>query len=310
METLLQVTASWVLPALFFWFVLSLGAMTGVEFLQRYTRSRQQGLEAAIRKLLGPALTKKFYEHKLVNPLDAANDSSPNMTAFQDSAPRNARLTRMPWRLRWDKPAYISSSLFAKVIMDFLLPKMPVEARSKPPAKAVIVRGILENIQSLEESSPEFVRVVRGMVVQADMKRESLPEFIELFEKDLTFWYDASMNQMTPIYGSRLQWWTLGISFAIAVIANFDVIEITSRLWTTSKYIEILNVVEKTKQTYDLPDLNLIKTLPVGWHMELLPKDPVHWLLKGLGLYLGALFIVVGSQYAFNLTKRQYKSSQ
>ena len=49
METLLQVTASWVLPALFFWFVRSLGAMTIVEFLQRYTRSRQRGLEDAIQ---------------------------------------------------------------------------------------------------------------------------------------------------------------------------------------------------------------------------------------------------------------------
>jgi hypothetical protein len=317
METLLQVTASWVLPALFFWFVLSLGAMTIVEFLQRYTRSRQRALEEAIQKLLGSDLTARFFQHKLVNPLGTADDSAPDATrSSQGMRSRNAKRARLPWQLKWDKPAYISSSLFAKVIMDFLLPKMAVKARSKPPAKDAIVRSILENVDALEQSSREFSRVVRAMVVQADMKTESLPAFIELLDKDLAFWYDASMNQMTPIYGSRLQWWTLGVSFVIAVVANFDVIEITSRLWTTSKYIEELDLLEKLHQLqgwtplYEQPDLNLIKTLPVGWHTELLSSEPVYWLLKGLGIYLGTYFIALGSQYAFNLTRRQYKPSQ
>jgi hypothetical protein len=80
-------------------------------------------------------------------------------------------------------------------------------------------------------------------------------------------------------------------------------------LWETSKYTELLTLAEKTKQTVQI-DTNLITMLPVGWYSSLLPSNLIEWLLKATGIYLGALFIALGSQYVYNLTKKQYRPSK
>ena len=101
MDSLLQVAASWILSALFFWFMFSLIAMTIIEFIQQVAKSRQKGLQEAIQKMLGKELTEEFYLRALVNPLEDA------------------------------KPSYISKSLFAKVIMEWMLKKTKDEKPQK-----------------------------------------------------------------------------------------------------------------------------------------------------------------------------------
>lgn len=278
MDTLLQVAASWILPALFFWFLFSLTAMTTIEFIQRRFNSRQKGLEEVLRNMMGKDLTEEFYRHALVNPLETA------------------------------RPSYISQSLFAKVIMDWILPKPA--GQNKMPDKEAVYKSMQTNIKPLAQKNTEFGDVLQGMVVQAHMKTEKLPEFLDAVQKDLEAWYESAMNQMTPVYGARLQGLTLLICLAIAIAANFDVINITVRLWETSKYAEVVNLFEKTGQSYGEIDPNFITVLPVGWYSTNLPNTPIGWLIKLIGLYLGAFFIAVGSQYVYNLTKKQYRPSK
>lgn len=279
MDTLLQVAASWILPALFFWFLFSLIAMTAIEIIQRFLKFRQKGLEEVIKKMMGAHLTKELYQHALVAPLENV------------------------------KPSYISPSLFAKVIMDWIVPKNILQSGKKKPDKDAVSKSIQTNIKPLAQKNIEFGDVLQALVVQADMRTEKLSEFLDAIQKDLEAWFLDAVNQMTPVYGARLQGVTLFTSLAVAIVANFDVISITVRLWETSKYTELLNLAEKTKQAVQI-DPNLITMLPVGWYSNYLPHTPVEWLLKVVGLYMGAFFIAIGSQYVYNLTKRQYRPSK
>jgi len=310
MDTLLQVAASWILPALFFWFLFSLMAMTLIEVYQRWMKSRQKGLEEAIAKMMGPELTKEFYKHALVNPLEDA------------------------------KPSYISASLFAKVVMEWMLGEKEIEKPdtkepdeisddntgfmflkivldwiqkknkpSRPSGKSALEKRIQGNIKSLSQTNNEFGIALNAIVAQAAMKAENVSEFLDLIQTDLKAWFYETVNHMSAIYGNRLQVVTLGVSLFIAALANFDVINITVRLWETSKYTELLALYEKTGQTLKI-DPNLYTMLPVGWYINNLPATFIELMLKIIGIFLGAFFIAIGSQYTYNLFKKQYQPSE
>jgi hypothetical protein len=231
METLLQVTASWILPALFFWVLLSLITMMIVELIQSLSGSRQKGLEEVLKTMMGEELAKKFYSHALVVPLGKY------------------------------KPAYISSSLFAKVILDWILPKAQVPAQDNTakeqrvdvsaPVDSQSKNKVYEctqiEISNLARKNAGFACVIQAIVDQANMKSGKLSEFIDLIQTDLENWFLGAVNQMSPVYGGRLRWVTLTVSLFVAIAANFDVVSITSRLWITSKYMEVLNIVEKNR---------------------------------------------------------------
>jgi hypothetical protein len=279
MDTLLQVAASWILPALFFWFLFSLIAMILLEVIQRLDGSRQKGLQEIIQELMGSDLREDFNQNALTNPLEGA------------------------------KPAYISGSLFAKVIMDWMLQRPDGRAYEKQLTKDALYKIMQSNIKSLAEKNAEFGRVLRAVVLQAYLKTEKLSEFLDAIEKDLVDWFYETVNQMSPIYGARLQRFTVLVSVLVAFVANFDVINITVRLWETSKYGELLDLVGKTGQTIQL-DTSQITRLPVGWYIDNLPSGLAAWLLKVIGLFLGAFFVALGSQYVYNLFRRQYQPAK
>jgi hypothetical protein len=279
MDTLLQVTASWILPALFFWFLFSLIAMILIEVAQRFNNSRQKGLQEIITNLMGDDLRKDFESHALANPLE------------------NAR------------PSYISHVLFAKVIMDWLLQSPRAQTPNRKLDKNSVYKTMATNTERLAEKNADFGKVLQTLVVQANLRTERIPEFLDMVQKDLEIWFDNAVNQMTPVYGARLQRLTILISLLVAFVANFDVINITVRLWETSKYAELLNLTEKTGQTLQIDILSITK-LPVGWYIHDLPGSSAGWLLKIVGLGLGAFFIALGSQYVFNLFRRQYRPTK
>jgi hypothetical protein len=253
--------------------------MSIIEFIQRVRKSRQKSLEEVIRKLMGNDLKKEFYRHSLVNPLENA------------------------------KPSYISRYLFAKVVMEWILPNTMDEASSKKLDKNTVYKSIQNKIKLLAKKNTAFGDTLQAIVVQANMKTEKISEFLDVIQKDLEAWFLETVNQLSPVYGARLQGLTLWVSFAVALVANFDVISITVRLWETSKYTELLTLAEKTNQTVQI-DTNLITMLPVGWYLHYLPSTPTGWVLKIIGLYIGAFFIALGSQYIFNLTKKQYQPAK
>jgi len=306
MDTLLQVAASWILPALFFWFLFSLFAMTSIEFIQRELKLRQKGLEEAIEKLLGKELTIEFYKHALVNPLEDAKPSYISQSLF-------AKVV-MGWMLKKSEgetpekkdTVNISAPSLYKVILDWMLRKSD---SVKPDDKKTLNKTIQENIKELAQINAELGVVLQTIATQVETKTEKTTEFLDLFQKDLEAWFLASVRHMSSVYGARLQSLTLGVSLAIAALANFDVISITVRLWETSKYGELLALFEKTGQTLTI-DPKLITMLPVGWYANDIPSTLVEWVLKFTGLYLGAFFIAIGSQYIYNLFKKQYQPKE
>ena len=322
MDTLLQVAASWILPALFFWFLFSVFAMIVIEGIQRVMKSRQKGLEEVIQDLLGEKSAKDFYKHALVNPLEDVEE---------DKGGDKKKVKKEDKR-----PSYISSSLFAKVIMDWMLTKTGVEKPAKKdavdisvsmffkalvdwmlkimqPAKSeakdTLNEIIQKNIHAIKQENKQLGEVLQAIVNQADMKTDKDSEFLGLIEKDLEAWFLEAVGQMSSVYGTRLQGITILVSVIVAAVANFDLINITVRLWETSKYSELLALYDKA-QLAPLVDKNLFLMLPVGWYSDSLPSTLAAWAIKIAGICLGAFFIAIGSQYVFNLTKKQYKPTE
>jgi hypothetical protein len=317
MDTLLQVAASWILPALFFWFLFSVMAMIGIEFVQRTRKSRQNGLEEVIRELLGETHGARFYQHALVNPLE---DEGEEEKGKGEEKKKGKKIDK--------RPSYISPSLFAKVVMDWMLADTQVDLPAKkevtdpsaPSFLAVLdwlfekIRGrntgtkpslhaiIQKNIRALEQENKQLGVVLRTIVTQADLKTDQDAELLGFIQKDLEAWFLEAVGHMTSVYGARLQGTTILVSFLFAAVANFDLINITVRLWETAKYSEL----KALGQTVSI-DPQLFIRLPVGWYLDYLPSTPTEWIIKITGIGLGAFFIAVGSQYVFNLTKKQYK---
>lgn len=277
MDTLIQVAAGWILPALFFWFLFSIMAMILIEAYQRYMGTRQKGLEEVIEELLGKIYVTEFFQHALVNPLEGEGDAE--------------RKTK--------RPSYISPTLFAKVIIDWML--------KNHEADKVDIETIRENIGEIKDS--QLKGVLNAIVTQAFFKKSKDSEPLNVIQNDLEIWFLDAVEKMSSVYASRLQRVTILMSTLVAFAANFDVISITVRLWTTSKQAEIVALYEITKQKI-LIERTLFETLPVGWHGINIPSTPFEWALKALGICLGAFFIALGSQYVYNLTKKQYKPAK
>src|SRR5215213_7342833 len=166
MDTLLQVAASWILPALFFWFLFSLIAMILIEVIQRFNSSRQKGLQEIITDLMGDDLRQDFERHALAIPLE------------------NAR------------PSYISDVLFAKVIIDWLLQNPRAQNPNKKQDKNSVYKTMMTNIERFAEKNADFGKVLQALVVQANLRTEKLPEFLDIVQKDLETWFDNAVNQM------------------------------------------------------------------------------------------------------------------
>ena len=315
MDTLLQVAASWILPALFFWFLFSVIAMIIIEVIQRVRKSRQKGAEEIIQELLGKKYKAEFYKHALVNPLeDVEEDEKEGKKKVQEKDKR---------------PSYISPSLFAKVVMDWMLTKTVVEKPvkkdtadisaagffemvvgwmlkimqpAKSEAKDTLNKIIQRNIHAIEQEDKQLGAVLHTIVNQADIKTDKDAEFLDLIQKDLEAWFLEAVNLLSSVYGERLQGTTILVSAIVAAVSNFDLVNITVRLWETSKYSEL-----KALGKNPTFDPTLFTRLPVGWYSDYLPSTLAEWTIKIAGLCLGAFFIAIGSQYVFNLTKKQYK---
>ena len=315
MDTLLQVAASWILPALFFWFLFSIFAMIIIEFLQRIMKSRQKGLEEVIQDLLGDKYVKEFYKHALINPLEDDEKEE------QDNQKRGKK--------KDIRPSYISPTLFAKVIMDWMLKNTKIEKQEKketieisapwfykvvmdwilnkiqPPKsdeKGTFLEIIQNNVHAIGQENKQLGQVLQAIVNQANVKTNKDSEFLELIQKDLEAWFLEAVGQMHSVYGARLQGKTILVSAIVAAVANFDLVNITVRLWETSKYSELKALGQNP--TFDPI---LFTRLPVGWYSDYLPSTSTEWVIKIAGICLGAFFIAIGSQYVFNLTRTQYK---
>jgi hypothetical protein len=269
MDTLLQVATSWILPAIFFWFLFSFLAMTIIEGVSMVLKFRQKGLQEVIQLLLGEELAFEFNNHTLVYPL-AGN-----------------------------RPAYISESLFAKVILSWLLQKTEAEKSEIDDVK----KGIQKNIEVLAQKDDGLGDVLKTITTQAVLKARSVSQLLAFIKTDLEAWFIEAVEQMSSVYRARLQGVTLLVGLVVAAVTNFDLINMTARLWETSKYNDLIALAEKTGQMIPI-DTDLFTMLPVGWYSINTPSTVPEWIIKIVGIYLGAFFIAVGSQIAHSFMRK------
>jgi len=269
MDTLLQVAASWILPALFFWFLFSFFAMTIVEGISMFMKSRQKGLLEVLQLLLGEELASEFCNHTLVYPLVG------------------------------NRPAYISKTLFAKVILSWLLEKV----QTGKDDLSALKKSLQKNIEALSQKDAGLGNVLKTIAVQASLKSKSPSQLLAYIKTDLEIWFIEAVEQMSSVYRARLQGLTLGVGLVVAALTNFDLINMTARLWEISKYNDLLALTEKTGQIIQI-NTELFTKLPVGWYSINTPSTLTEWLIKIVGIYLGAFFIAIGSQFAHNLLDR------
>jgi hypothetical protein len=269
MDTLLQVATSWILPAIFFWFLFSFLAMTIVEGISMILKFRQKGLQEVLQLLLGEELALEFHNHTLVYPL-AGN-----------------------------RPSYISKTLFAKVVLSWMIKKTKGE-KSKNDN---VIKDIMKNIEVLTQKDAGLGDVLKTITVQANLMTSDVSELLKIIKTDLEVWFIEAVEQMSSVYRARLQVVTLGAGLFVAALTNFDLINMTARLWETSKYNDLLALAEKTGQIIEI-NTDLFTKLPVGWYSINTPSTLIEWLIKIAGIYLGAFFISIGSQFAHSLLNK------
>lgn len=284
METLLQVATSWILPAFFFWFIFSFIATIIIEFISTVIKSRQKGLENVLELLMGSQLKDDLYAHELVNPLRNNKERS--------------------------NPAYISKYLFAKVIMDWILVKIDFDSLDMPNTN----KFVLKNIEALAKKDAGFGKTLTTITIQARLKTTDIPAYLKQIQDDLEYWFEEAANQKSSSYRMSMQYVVYLVSIFVAAITNFDPINMTTRLWETSKYNELISLIEKAETIKKLfeneIDISLFTTLPLGWYSINTPSTILGWTIKVIGICLGGVFIAIGSQYVHEFLQNKMNGKE
>ncbi|PKP16286.1 MAG: hypothetical protein CVU06_14920, partial [Bacteroidetes bacterium HGW-Bacteroidetes-22] len=136
------------------------------------------------------------------------------------------------------RPSYINPDRFSKTICDIL--KESASSCDKKDEEAI--SEILESgeINCGEFScsiDPETQRFLRSLWKEKPVENQTHEE---QFRQQLVAWYNETMELLTGRYKRRMQYNTLALGFAIAVVFNVNTIEIASRLSTNDNAREAL----------------------------------------------------------------------
>lgn len=280
MDTILQVATNWILPGLFFWLMFSFMAVTIIEAVASYFKWREKSLEDAIRLQLGPDLFEEFYNHNLVNPLEDR------------------------------RPAYISSTLFAKVIMGWMLKKSKDAELKAGADQNTVIQHMEANIQALSLNNPELGNVLTTIMTEASIRTSMVPEMMNLIQTDLENWFMETVSHMSSVYKKRIQLAALVVGITLAVTFNFDILSMTSHLWRMSLIKDFIGLSETAKQALQPIEIEIYTQLPLGWSQGNMPLYPADWVVKIAGFYASGFLIAIGSQYSYDLLKRQIKTTK
>ena len=272
MDVLLQFTANWILPVIFFLLVFGFCTMIIVEMLDSMLRWKSRLLARIINRILGNNLGSKFWNHIWANPLGEKNT-----------------------------PAYISPNVFSSIVMHWLIVDFQV-----PMKKTVDTNEISDALVPLSSESPVLGRLLNSLVEQAGIQNIPSDQYYDYLGKGLENWFMAALDQVSFKYKRLAQKALFSVGIAVAAFSNFDVIEMVSQLWKTSLLKELVDLSEKAGKPVTI-DVSLFTTLPLGWDQGdfAIFANPSLVIVKIFGILIGGFLIFISSQYIYDFVKKK-----
>ena len=272
MDVLLQFTANWILPVIFFLLVFGFCTMIIVEMLDSILRWKSNLLAKTIDQILGNDLGSKFWKHILANPLGEKNT-----------------------------PAYLSPYVFSSIVMHWLMVDFHV-----PLKKSVDASKISDAFVPLSSESPILGSLLNSLVEQAGIQDIPRNQYYEYLKKGLENWFMTALDRVSFKYKQLAQKALFLVGIVVAAFSNFDVIEMVSQLWKTSLLKELVDLSQKTGQSVII-DESLFISLPLGWNqgdLAILAK-PTLVIVKVIGIVIGGFLIFISSQYIYDFVKKK-----
>jgi hypothetical protein len=277
--------------------ILSLIVSAMNEGLASLTDRRANFLVKGIQNLLGPDLTRRFYQHGLISGL-----------------------TRK--RVRFHaKPAYISRETFGTAVLEVVTkpPNPGPDGRSSVRSKGAVpdLGEVKERASALEDPGAKDLR--EAMLAFAD-ESDDWAEFKQRLEA----WFDEAMERVSGWYRRRTRIVLWAIALLLVGVLNADTLNVARVLWldpTVRTAAEAAareavredgatpqpagdDAAELTREATDaIQQLQKIG-LPLRWSEATTPDNVPSWLLKFVGLIITAFALTFGAPFWFDLLKR------
>ena len=127
-----------------------------------------------------------------------------------------------------ENPSYIPSDIFARALLDILNLENP-DKTIESAISAIPHEDIKKLLRSLQHD------------VRADLSN---------IQKNLSKWYDDSMERFSGWYQRKAQNWTYGIAIAVVIVLNVDSFTIANKLWIDKELREyIVSAAEESNRT-------------------------------------------------------------
>lgn len=280
MDIFLKFTTTWIIPVIFFLAVFSFITMIIVELLDARLQLKAHLLDRSIRQILGARLRDRFFNNVIANPL---GETKP--------------------------PAYFSERLFARLLMHLLVSDYDFpSSRINPEYLELIVEKVKGAIKSLEKEAPIIASLLEYLLAQFIAQNIPSESNYEFFEEEIAQWFGHTLDRISSQYKALAGKMLMLVGTIVAVLANFDVINMVVILWKAALIKELADLYDKAGQPLTSIDTNLFTTLPLGWHLsdwEMLLANPIAFVLKIFGLGLGGFLIYVCAQYIYDYTKKR-----
>jgi hypothetical protein len=237
---------------------------------------------------------------------------------------------------RKDKPTYISSVTFRRVLIDILKKLVTKEQ--------IDTATPFSQIESTLKSLPESAIKQRLITIIEDVKlnTDNAAKRLEAFQTALDQWFNESMERTSDWYKRRVQLWTFFSGIVFCTILNIDTLKMAQYLWQNPEaraaYVKAADaIIRQTsgdslvldslkKQLSNGDSLQIAKakqqidsltnrlrtqlaqgtTIPMGWETEEIPSDNAlwgYWLRKLAGLIISIGAVSAGAPFWFDMLK-------
>lgn len=149
-DTLSQLAAEWILPALFFWLVLCIFAINVEEWLLIRLNIRKRYLVSALSAMLGDRLlVQKLYESPLIKTRTYSSESNQLTTSIKyPSFPKSSLDPR---------PDYLNSRLFSQIILNWLVEAYTSQAQKRKNSGSIRLHA---NVRKMRDTYPYLAEIL------------------------------------------------------------------------------------------------------------------------------------------------------
>ncbi len=296
----------------FIYIILSMMCSAMREGIEGWLRTRAAYLERGIRELLSDvntgSLTKRLYEHPLIDPL------------YFGAYPTHPLAANPRWYSRGrNLPSYIPSRNFALALLDMAArgPSNTAQADAGPmlaDSVEVSLASIRSGIQTLPNATLQRVLSMAVNTAGNDLEKTI---------RNVEAWYDSAMDRVSGMYkrASQLVIFLLGLGLAIGF--NINTIALADYLYGNPSVRQALVAQAESlaknsvgsNEDFELIQTRLAQTsLPIGWAQEdnhraaqIAGSAPYVWhtfVAPALGWLLTAFAVTLGAPFWFDVLNK------